>query len=79
VCLHGWTATRWIPPSARGWPTGCTRRVRQAGSRTWRTVIVYAVASLTIHKASAAQLAGHLRGHWGVENQLHYVRDGPGT
>jgi DDE_Tnp_1-associated len=25
-CLHGWTATRWMLPSARGWPTGCTRQ-----------------------------------------------------
>jgi predicted transposase YbfD/YdcC len=51
------------------------RRVRQAGGRTWRTVTVYAVTSLTIYEASPAQLAGYLRGHWRIENQLHYVRD----
>jgi predicted transposase YbfD/YdcC len=36
---------------------------------------VYAVTSLTIHEASPAQLAGYLRGHWRIENQLHDVRD----
>jgi hypothetical protein len=56
-----------------------THRVRQAGSRTWRTVTVYAVTSLTIHKASSAHLAGYPPGHWGIENQLHDGRDGPGT
>jgi hypothetical protein len=56
-----------------------TRQVRWAGSRAWRTVTVYAVTSMTIHKASPAHLAGYLRGHWGVEDQLHDVRDGPGT
>jgi hypothetical protein len=55
-----------------------TRRVRQASSRTWRTVTVHAVASLTIHQASPAQLVGHLRGHWRVQTQLHYRCDGPG-
>jgi predicted transposase YbfD/YdcC len=51
------------------------RRARQADSRTWRTVTVYAVTSLTIRTASPAQLASYLRGHWTIENQLHYVRD----
>jgi predicted transposase YbfD/YdcC len=53
-----------------------TRRVRQARSRTWRTVTVDAVTSLTIHKASPAHLAGSLRGHWTIQQQqLHWVRD----
>jgi predicted transposase YbfD/YdcC len=51
------------------------RRVRRTASRTWRTVTMYAVTSLTIRKASPAQMAGWLRGHWTIENQLHYVRD----
>jgi predicted transposase YbfD/YdcC len=51
------------------------RRVRQADSRTWRTVTVYAVTSLALGAASPAQLAGYLRGHWTIENQLHYVHD----
>jgi predicted transposase YbfD/YdcC len=52
-----------------------TRRVRELGSRTWRTVTVYAVTSLAIGTASPAQLAGYVRGHWRIENRLHWVRD----
>src|SRR6266542_2635579 len=52
-----------------------TRRVRDLGSRTWRTVTVYAVTSLAIGTASPAQLARRVHGHWRIENQLHWVRD----
>jgi predicted transposase YbfD/YdcC len=52
-----------------------TRRVRAPGSRRWRTVTVYAVTSLALGTASPAQLAGWLRGHWRIENRLHWVRD----
>ena len=51
------------------------RRVRTPGSRRWRTVTVYAVTSLALGTASPAQLAGWLRGHWRIENRLHWVRD----
>jgi predicted transposase YbfD/YdcC len=50
------------------------RRVRAPGSR-WRTVTAYAVTSRTLGSASPAQLAGWLRGHWRIENRLHWVRD----
>ena len=40
-----------------------TRRVRQASSRRWRIVTVYAVTSLTIHQTSPTDLADYLRGH----------------
>ena len=36
---------------------------------------VYAVTSLTFAQASPARLADLLRGHWAIENGLHYVRD----
>ena len=52
-----------------------TRRVRASGSRRWRVVTIYAVTSLALGTASPAQLAGWLRGHWRIENQLHWVRD----
>jgi predicted transposase YbfD/YdcC len=52
-----------------------TRRVRELGSRAWRTVTVYAVTSLAIGTVSPAQLAGWVRGHWRIENRLHWVRD----
>src|SRR6266508_2240188 len=52
-----------------------TRRVRDLHSRRWRTVVVYAVTDLTFTQASPAQLADLLRGHWTIENTLHWVRD----
>jgi predicted transposase YbfD/YdcC len=35
----------------------------------------YGVTSLSAQKASAAQLLRIVRGHWGIENGLHYRRD----
>jgi predicted transposase YbfD/YdcC len=52
-----------------------TRKVRDLGSRRWRTAIVYAVTSLSHAQASPARLADLLRGHWGIETGLHWVRD----
>ncbi len=52
-----------------------TRRRRDARDRRWRTVTVYAVTSLTHAQASPARLADLLRGHWAIENNLHWVRD----
>lgn len=37
--------------------------------------IVYAITSLPAHQATPAQLAALLRGHWGIENRLHWIRD----
>ena len=51
------------------------RRVRAPGSRRWRTVTVYAVTSLALGSASPTQRAGWLRGHWRIENRLHWDRD----
>ena len=36
---------------------------------------MYAITSLALGTASPAQLAGWLRGHWTIENRLHWVRD----
>jgi predicted transposase YbfD/YdcC len=52
-----------------------TRRIRGLRSRRWQTVTVYAVTSLTHAQASPARLADLIRGHWAIENGLHYVRD----
>jgi predicted transposase YbfD/YdcC len=52
-----------------------TRRTRQLRTRRWRTVTIYAVTSLTFAQASPARLADYLRGHWAIENGLHYLRD----
>ena len=36
---------------------------------------VYAITSLTFAQASPARLGDLLRGHWAIENGLHWVRD----
>ena len=52
-----------------------TRKVRQRSSRKWRTETVYAVTDLTAEQGHPDQLATWLRGHWCIENRLHWVRD----
>jgi predicted transposase YbfD/YdcC len=52
-----------------------TRRIRPLSStHKWRTFTIYAVTSLTASQATPAQLAGWIRGHWGIE-ALHHIRD----
>jgi predicted transposase YbfD/YdcC len=52
-----------------------TRRTRRPTSRKWRTETSYAITSLPASQAHPDQLAGWIRGHWKIENQLHWVRD----
>ena len=35
----------------------------------------YAITSLPVERADAARLLSIWRGHWGIENRLHWVRD----
>ena len=51
------------------------RRRRSLTSSRWSTETVYAITSLTAAQASPAQLAAALRGHWAIEDRLHWVRD----
>jgi hypothetical protein len=37
--------------------------------------VSYAVTSLPPARADAARVLRLLRGHWGIENRLHWVRD----
>jgi predicted transposase YbfD/YdcC len=48
------------------------RRVRK---KKWSRETVYAVTSLTAVQASPAELAAIIRGHWAIEDRLHWVRD----
>ncbi len=41
----------------------------------WSRETCYAVTSLSVTQASPAQLAAIIRGHWGIEDRLHWVRD----
>src|SRR5262249_47603690 len=49
-------------------------RVRRAGGVEQRET-VFAITSLTPQEASAGRLPELARGHWGIENELHWVRD----
>jgi predicted transposase YbfD/YdcC len=50
------------------------RRRKQSGKRETRES-VYAVTSIDAHQAGPADLAAAIRGHWGVENSSHHIRD----
>lgn len=47
--------------------------VKARGGRT--TEVSYAITSVPREQAGAAALLGWHRGHWGIENRAHYVRD----
>ena len=52
------------------------RRTRPSSGRgKWRTETVYAITDLRPHQAHPDELAAWIRGHWQVENGLHWVRD----
>jgi predicted transposase YbfD/YdcC len=46
---------------------------KRSGERTCR--VVFGITSLTPQRADAKRLATIVRGHWGIENRLHWVRD----
>jgi len=49
-------------------------RVRTCGGQT-TVEVVYGITSLSRAQADARRLLGLVRGHWGIENKLHYVKD----
>lgn len=51
------------------------RRRRTPGTKRWRSETVYAITDLPAEQASAAEIAAWARGHWTVENSVHWVRD----
>jgi predicted transposase YbfD/YdcC len=52
-----------------------TRRRRPQRGGKWSTETAYAITSLTPAQTSPAELADIIRGHWAIEDRLHYVRD----
>ena len=52
-----------------------TRTVTAHKSGKRHTETVYAVTSLSVTDAQPEQIADWLRGHWAIENRLHWVRD----
>lgn len=51
------------------------RRRRTSGAKRWSTETVYAITDLSAEQASAAEIAAWARGHWTVENTVHWCRD----
>ena len=58
-----------------------TVRYWKGDGRTWRLVTktaretVYLITSLTSREAGPEHIAAYIRAHWGIENQVHWVRD----
>lgn len=52
-----------------------TRKPRKAGMKRWSTETVYAITDLPAGQAGAAEIASWARGHWTVENTVHWCRD----
>jgi hypothetical protein len=60
------------------WPgLGQVCRLVHQGRRNgrWRTEVHYKITSLPPERAGPAELLHLSRGHWAIENELHYVRD----
>jgi predicted transposase YbfD/YdcC len=60
------------------WP-GCSQVFRLTRERKIngkvQIEVVYGITSLPAERAGAKELLELTRGHWGIENSLHYVRD----
>jgi predicted transposase YbfD/YdcC len=52
-----------------------TTRDRATGVVSTTTEVVYGITSLSRDQADAQKLLQFNRGHWGIENRLHWVRD----
>jgi predicted transposase YbfD/YdcC len=58
-----------------------TRTVRVREGKRWvrkqekSAVAVFIITSLDAREASPAHIAGYVRGHWTIENKVHWVRD----
>jgi predicted transposase YbfD/YdcC len=50
-------------------------RRRPLNSKKWSAETIYAITSLTAIQARPAELAAIIRGHWLIEDRLHWVRD----
>jgi predicted transposase YbfD/YdcC len=51
------------------------RKRRRLGAKKWSTETVYAVTNLSAEQATAQELAAWARGHWIIENTVHWTKD----
>jgi predicted transposase YbfD/YdcC len=67
-----------VPRDYLGWPgtqqVFQIRRVRELPGKTEQET-VYGITSLSAEEAGPGRLLGLARGHWGIENRPHGVRD----
>jgi predicted transposase YbfD/YdcC len=75
---HLQASTRIVPLLSARWPglaqvLRLERTTHRAGATTRE--VQYAITSLLPHHADAAQLLALWRGHWGIENREHWIRD----
>jgi hypothetical protein len=72
------TTTTWLNESLGDWP-GVAQVFRLERRRKVKgrehVEVVYGITSLGELAADAPTLLGYTRGHWGIENGLHYTRD----
>jgi hypothetical protein len=77
------TRTLWASADAKGyldWPgleqgLCLERRVIQLATGEISTEVVYGLTNLPPNQLTLATLLQRWRGHWGVENRLHWVKD----
>ena len=62
-------------PSARQAIMVVRERSTLRGDKIGEPDVVFAITSLSRKEASPRNVASMLRGHWSIENGLHYVRD----
>src|SRR5664280_1278956 len=67
------TAGLGFPHAAQAIQIVCRRG--RLNSTRWSTETVYAITSLSATQTSPDELAAALRGHWSIEDRLHWVRD----
>lgn len=61
-------------PHAR--QVACIRRKRRRiGAERWQTETVHAVTDLPAEQASPREIAAWARGHWIIENTVHWTKD----
>ena len=63
-----------IPGLARS-GAGLLRGTGREASGQGAVKRAYAITSLSVERADAARLLDIWRGHWGIENRLHWVRN----
>jgi predicted transposase YbfD/YdcC len=71
---HGTVGVPW-PHLAQVGRLERRRTVSRRGQVHASVEVTYLITSLPSVRADARTVLGHSRGHWGIENRLHYVRD----